>query len=63
MNTVDTHLKRYLIEEGVRRFFYRFGDVKHAVAALQPVAVAALGSRQRPGRRAEEGGGWRDNAR
>jgi hypothetical protein len=56
VNAVNAHLEGHLIEEGVRRLFNRFGHVEHAVAGFQPVAVAALGARQRPGRRAEEGG-------
>ncbi len=54
VDTVDAHHKRHLIEEGVGGLLNRFGDVQHAVTAFFPVAIAAVGARQRPGRRAKE---------
>ena len=56
MDPVNAHLESDLIEKGVSRLFDGFGHVEHPVAGLQPVAVAALRARQRPRRRAEEGG-------
>ena len=54
VDTIDAHLIRHLIKEGVGGLLDRFGDVEHAVAGFQPVAVAAFGAGQRPGRRTEK---------
>ena len=62
MNAVNAHFEGHLIEEGIRRLLNRLGDIQHPVTGFQPVAVAALGAGQCPGRRAEKGGGGRNHA-